>query len=53
MKRLRDLAEWYRGGPAKAYESAERQSRIKYAAILERMADEEELRAAASKTGTP
>jgi hypothetical protein len=51
VKRLRDLAQWYRGSPAEAEESAERRSRIKYAAILDRLADEEELRAAASKTG--
>jgi len=41
VKRLRDLADWYRGGPAEAEESAERQS------------DKEELRATASKTGAP
>ena len=53
VKRLRDLAAWYRGGPAEAEESAERQSRIEYAAILDRLADKEELRATASKTGAP
>ena len=51
VKRLRDLAAWYRGGPAEAEESAERQSRIKYAAILDRLADAEERPPAASKKG--
>ena len=46
VKRLRDLAEWYRGGPAAAEVSTERQSRIEFAAILNRMADEEEGRIA-------
>ena len=46
VKRLRDLAAWHRGCPAEAKKSAERWT---FAAILERMADEEERRMAAEK----
>ena len=46
VKRLRDLAAWHRGCPAEAEKSAERWS---FAAILNRMADEEERRMEAEK----
>ena len=43
VKRLRDLAAWYRGGsPRRSAE--QRQARIEWAAILDRLADEEERR---------
>lgn len=43
VKRLRDLAQWHRGGAPRPEDSAERRSRIEFALILDRLADEEEL----------
>ena len=43
VKRLRDLAAWYRGGPQRQ-SADERQARIEWAAILDHLAEEEERR---------